>query len=53
MKIELANNPSSERYVVELDGMPKSEYCVFVKALTAGLQLRAGVSKQPGQVARC
>ncbi len=40
MKIELANNPSSERYVVELDGMPKSEYCVFVKALTAGLQLK-------------
>ena len=40
MKTELANNPSSERYVVELDGMPKSEYCVFVKALTAGLQLK-------------
>ncbi len=40
MKIELANNPSSERYVVELDGMPKSEYCVFVKARTAGLPLK-------------
>jgi hypothetical protein len=40
MKTENANNPSSERYVVELDGMPKSEYCVFVKALTAGLQLK-------------
>jgi hypothetical protein len=40
MKTEFANNPFSERYVVELDGMAKSEYCVFVKALTAGLQLR-------------
>jgi hypothetical protein len=40
MKTEIANKPSSERYVVELDGMPKSEYCVFVKALKAGLQLK-------------
>jgi hypothetical protein len=40
MKTELANKPSHERYVVELDGKPKSEYCVFVKALTAGLQLK-------------
>ena len=40
MKTELANNSSSERYVVEIDGMPKSEYCVFVEALTAGLQLK-------------
>jgi hypothetical protein len=39
MKNELANDPS-ERYVVEIDGMAKSEYCVFVKALTAGLQLK-------------
>ena len=40
MKTELANKPSYERYVVEMDGMAKSEYCVFVKALTAGLQLK-------------
>jgi hypothetical protein len=40
MKTELANNSSSERYVVEIDGMPRSEYCVFVKALTASLQLK-------------
>jgi hypothetical protein len=40
MKTELTNNPSSERYVVEIDGTAQSEYCVFVKALTAGLQLK-------------
>ena len=40
MKTELTNDSSSERYVIEIDGMPKSEYCVFVKALTAGLQLK-------------
>jgi hypothetical protein len=40
MKTELANNPSPERYVVELDGIAKSEYCVFVKALTASFQLK-------------
>jgi hypothetical protein len=40
MKNELANDPSHARYVVEIDGIAKSEYCVFVKALTAGLQLK-------------
>jgi hypothetical protein len=40
MKNELANDPSHERYVVEIDGIAKSEYRVFVKALTAGLQLK-------------
>jgi hypothetical protein len=40
MKNELANDFSHERYVVEMDGIAKSEYCVFVKALTAGLQLK-------------
>lgn len=40
MKNELANDPPSEGYVVEIDGIAKSEYCVFVKALTAGLQLK-------------
>ena len=36
------NSPISppERYVVEIDGITKSEYSVFVKALTASLQLR-------------
>ena len=31
---------SPERYVVEIDGITKSEYSVFVKALTASLQLK-------------
>jgi hypothetical protein len=40
MKTELTNDPFCERYVVEIDGIAKSEYCVFVQALTAGLQLK-------------
>ena len=40
MKNELANDPSHERYVVEVDGIAKAEHRIFVKALTAGLQLR-------------
>jgi hypothetical protein len=40
MKIEIANEPPHERYVVEVDGQAKAEYRIFVKALTAGLQLR-------------
>ena len=40
MKHELVNDLPSERYVVEIDGIANSEYRVFVKALTAGLQLK-------------
>ena len=40
MKNELATDLSHERYVVEMDGLAKSEYRIFVKALTAGLQLK-------------
>ena len=40
MKNDLANDPSDERYVVEIDGIAKSEYRIFVKALKAGLQLK-------------
>jgi hypothetical protein len=40
MLTKLANDSSSERYVVEIDGKTKSEYSVFVKALTASLQLK-------------
>ena len=40
MQTKLANDSSPERYVVEIDGITKSEYSVFVKALTASLQLR-------------
>ena len=41
MKHALASDPSHECYVVELDGMAKFEYRVFVKALLAGLQLKS------------
>jgi hypothetical protein len=40
MKNALANNHSHDRYVVEVDGVVKCEYRVFVKALTASLQLK-------------
>jgi hypothetical protein len=40
MQTKLANDSSPERYVVEIDGITKSEYSVFVKALTASLQLK-------------
>ncbi len=40
MKNDHAADLTHERYVVEIDGITKSEYCVFVKALTAGLQLK-------------
>jgi len=40
MKTKLANGSSPERYVVEIDGITKSEYSVFVKALTASLRLK-------------
>ena len=40
MQTKLANDSSRERYVVEIDGIAKSEYRVFTKALIAGLQLK-------------
>jgi hypothetical protein len=40
MKNALANDPSHEFYVVELDGIAKFEYRVFVNTLSAGLQLK-------------
>ena len=40
MKNALATDPSREFYVIELDGRPKFEFRVFVKALSAGLQLK-------------
>ena len=41
-----------ERYVVEVDGIAKAEYPIFVKALKASLQLRARASEVPHQTAR-
>ena len=40
MKNDFATDDTRERYVVEVDGQAKAEYRIFVKALTAGLQLR-------------
>jgi hypothetical protein len=40
MKKELVTDPSHERYVVEVDGLAKSEYQVFVQALKASLRLK-------------
>jgi hypothetical protein len=40
MKNALASDPSRECYVVEIDGVVRFRYRVFVKALTASLQLR-------------
>ena len=40
MKNDHAADLTHERYVVEIDGIAKSEYCAFVKALTACLLLK-------------
>ena len=40
MRNDFATDRRHERYVVEVDGQAKAEFRTFVKALTAGLQLR-------------
>lgn len=42
MQTDLAHkhNQSSETYVIEIDGVPRAEYHIFVDALHAGLQLK-------------
>ena len=40
MQTKLANDTFREHYVAEIDGIAKSEHSVFVKALTASLQLK-------------
>ena len=40
MRNDLTTNLSHERYVVEVDGIAKAEYPIFVKALKASLQLK-------------
>jgi hypothetical protein len=40
MRNDLATDHSNERYVVEVDGIVKAEYPIFVKALKASLQLK-------------
>ena len=40
MKKDLVTDPSHERYVVEVDGLAKSEYQIFFEALKASLRLK-------------
>ena len=40
MRNDLATDLSRERYIVEVDGIARAEYPIFVKALKAGMQLR-------------
>jgi hypothetical protein len=40
MRNDLATDVSRERYIVEVDGIAKAEYPIFVKALRASLKLR-------------
>ena len=40
MKKDLVTDPSHERYIVEVDGLAKSEYQIFVEALKASLRLK-------------
>ena len=40
MRNDFATDYTRERYVIEVDGQARAEYRIFVKALTAGLQLR-------------
>jgi hypothetical protein len=35
-----SRDPSHERYIVEVDGLAKSEYQIFVEALKASLRLK-------------
>ena len=40
MKQDLAHAPSDKSYIVEMDGVAKANYPIFVKALKASLQLK-------------
>ena len=40
MRNDLATDLSHERYIVEVDGIAKAEYPIFVCALKASLQLK-------------
>ena len=42
---DLTTDHSHERYVVEVDGITKAEYPIFVKAVKASLQLRQELPK--------
>ena len=44
-KFSMRNDLAHERYIVEVDGIAKAEYPIFVKALKASLQLRQELPK--------
>jgi hypothetical protein len=48
MQTKLANDSSRERYVVEIDGITKSEYSAFAKALQQEVSGRQAVLKWHG-----
>jgi hypothetical protein len=45
MRNDLAIDLPHERYVVEVDGIAKAEYPIFVRALKASLQLKQELPK--------
>ena len=47
-----ATDLSHERYIVEVDGIAKAEYPIFVCALKASLRLKQELSRLPRQTAR-
>ena len=53
MKTELANNPFSERYVVEIDGNRELRILRVCKSTDGWVTAEAGVSEQPRQITRC
>ena len=42
-----------ELYVVEVDGVQKSEHRIFVEALKCGMELKDTLSTQQGEAPRC
>ncbi len=40
MNNDVAKASLDERYIIEVDGKPKSEYQIFLEALIAGLALK-------------
>jgi hypothetical protein len=53
MRNDLATDHSNERYVVEVDGIAKAEYPIFMKALKASLQLKQELPKCRGSRGSC
>ena len=50
MRNDLATDLSRERYIVEVDGIAKADYPIFVKALKASLQLKQELPNSRGKL---